>query len=487
MKQTHIIKIYIACFLFLFILTSCTPHQLYRTEGVQTCTGNECSNALIEQHNHLDSPYDLAFIEFTERGNLFNRDYLNTVLEHIKQEEQNKDVLVLVYAHGWKHDANNQTDGEVERFRKLLKILSSTQVTSEKRKVIGVYVGWRGLSNRIEPLRTLSYWGRKNVAHQVGHGGVSEVLLRLQRILKQDKPANKNIYIVSGHSFGAAVMSTAMKDIIIDKIVNAKHVSAEQCNTIKKFQAHCRNGCVKTEPFADGVMLVNPAIEANEFVQIKALVSEQQCYAKQQSKLMYVLSSEADMATRLAFKPGQMLGVSIRNHEIMLERQIASVDLGKKKSIAIHEYDLDTTTIGNYAPFRTGLSGISKDKQSNHYSTNFKKCYADGECISLSEKEDRTNSFPVSPFEPFASIYTNSEFIQDHSDIFNEHVTAYMTAAVIENRFKQDSSSYHDGIARCFKQKNNKQEFAFNRCIKFFLKQYEPAFCKEYKRQDCRH
>lgn len=480
--------------LLLALLSACTPNKIYRTETLQACAADNCSDALIEQHNTKDEQYDLAFIEFTERGNLFSRDKFDDVLKHIKEQEDQRvnkhGVLLLVYAHGWRNNASNAKKGDVERFRKLLKIINNTQPTTEKRKVIGVYLGWRGLSSKLEPMKTLSYWSRKSVARQVGHGGVSEVLLQLDRILKHKKPVNRNIYIVSGHSFGAAVISAAMKDIMLERLINTEHVPANQCKLPAKFVGECSKGCVKTKPFADSVVLINPALEANEFVQIKELTSQEQCYARQQTKLMRVLSSDSDFLVKVAFGVGQMLGVSTRYQETILNRKIRSVDLETKygqenKSILIDEYDLDTTSIGHYAPFRTGYSKL-KDKENTknpQYSTyiepEFKKCYGEGECIDDKEK-DKENSLPVSPFEPFSVFYTNSKFIKNHTDIFNEQVSAHMTAAVIENRFKRDPASYHSGIDACFEHGAKEREFKFNKCMTYFITKYQPAFRKEY-------
>ena len=51
------------------------------------------------------------------------------------------------------------------------------------RKVLGVYIGWRGNSSDLPILKHLTFWGRKRTADKVGLRGVTEALLRLAKIV----------------------------------------------------------------------------------------------------------------------------------------------------------------------------------------------------------------------------------------------------------------------------------------------------------------
>lgn len=113
-------------------------------------------------------------MEFTERGNVFDRKRMKRVLDHVgKQarydpETPEQGVMTVVFVHGWKHNAHAD-DENVKNFRKLLESASGK---SGPRRVIGVYIGWRGLSIDWGFLANVSYWDKKAMAQQVAKGGV---------------------------------------------------------------------------------------------------------------------------------------------------------------------------------------------------------------------------------------------------------------------------------------------------------------------------
>ena len=183
--------------LLALIATACTQNVPYRTVEAVRCEKDDCDpRTYLEQHQD----YDLAFVEFSERGNVFSRERMNQVLDFVGEraqydpEQPDQGVLTVVFVHGWKHNASAE-DENVASFRKLLsKIASSPRALTPPgakmtppRRVIGVYVGWRGLSiDWGEPLTNISYWERKQTAEQVAKGGVTELLLRLEREVIDD-------------------------------------------------------------------------------------------------------------------------------------------------------------------------------------------------------------------------------------------------------------------------------------------------------------
>lgn len=467
---------------FLLFNSCSVPNKMHRFSEKKICVEDSCENSTIEIHQKDN--YDLAFVEFSERGNIFSRKKLDDVINHIEKEEKNKDgIMLLIYAHGWRHNASNVESGNVRKFRKLLKIVSKNKIS--KRKTIGVYIGWRGLTSNTEPFKTLTYWGRKNVARQVGNGGVSELLLRLNKIT--NKRNNKNIFVISGHSFGAAVILASIKGILLDRVINIKESNPEFCDTKNNFKEVCSGKCYKTEGFGDGIILLNPAVEANELLQIKELVTKERCYSREQPKLLHILSSSSDKANKYAFQIGQLLGVSLRNSEIKLPRKIFIGDTDSKKNIELNEFNLDTKTVGNYSPFITGKS-VSREVLSNDkmkkckdrkgsFNENYIPCFGEGKCVS-----DKIKNFPSSPYEPVSIVYTNSPFINSHTDVFNENVVAYMASAIIENQYKRSKILPESLVLskNCFGKRGNPLKFNFNKCNNFFRDLYVEDFCREF-------
>ena len=106
------------------ILIGCTPNEAYRTALPASCATANCGDApdtFIEKHDG----YDLAFVEFTERGNVFDRERMNQVLDYVAEQarydpsDPDRGVFTVVFVHGWKHNARAD-DGNVESFRGLL-------------------------------------------------------------------------------------------------------------------------------------------------------------------------------------------------------------------------------------------------------------------------------------------------------------------------------------------------------------------------------
>lgn len=448
-------------------LYSCTPNKMYRTDFMSTCEYNQCSNYSLEIHDNSDEKYDLAFVEFSDRGNVFDRNSLNKVLTHIKKSSEaeykrDNGIMLLVYVHGWKHNATNST-GDVNKFRKALRIISKANRENgiSGRKVIGLYVGWRGLSLNIPFVNNLTYWERKNVAHHVGTGGVTELLVRLNKIVYQKEKYN-NVFVISGHSLGGALVLSSVKDILISNIVNT-NIDTDTIN-VGKYKSRC-DAYYKGEAFSDGIFLLNPAVEANELFQMKELVSEERCYSRNQPKLLHILSSNVDFANNYFFKLGQFFGVSMTHKETKLKRKIYKGDptldgKDEKKNVIYSERNLDIMTVGNFPPFRTGLD--LKNQKIN-------LCKGNASCVSENHKE---KNFPVSPFEPISIIYTDKDFIKNHGDISNHHMLAYMTTAVIDNQFKKNKS-ISNRMKLCFERKKGSPKFLFSKCLNIFEKLYE--------------
>jgi hypothetical protein len=128
------------------------------------------------------------------------------VLDYLQRQAAHQDLLMVVFVHGWHHSAKGQEPGatsshEDERddnaktFQTVLQGLSQAEHKQARvlkrtpREVAGIYVGWRGDSITAEPLNNLT-WDRKNTAAQVGHGGVTELLSRIELIKRtQDSKA----------------------------------------------------------------------------------------------------------------------------------------------------------------------------------------------------------------------------------------------------------------------------------------------------------
>jgi len=117
-------------------LAACAKNAQLRNDLVEgNCIwdGVDCSESVIE----IYPAYDLTFIEFTERGNLYDRERSQQVLNFINNEANKENgAAVFVFVHGWRHDAA-ASDSNVQQFREFLSRAAENEIVG-KRKVIGV-------------------------------------------------------------------------------------------------------------------------------------------------------------------------------------------------------------------------------------------------------------------------------------------------------------------------------------------------------------
>ena len=404
--------------LLLCYLSACVKNEQLRTERVETnCLwgGTDCTNAILERY----AQYDLGVIEFTERGNLYNRDDSNYVLRHINQlANTERGVAVFVFVHGWRHDADFNDDN-VEQFRDFLSRASENEIVG-KRKVVGVYLGWRGDFTRIPVAQQLSYWARKDVAEEVGDGGVTEVLSKLQQLVVQqfdddgsaDESLYKNTFVVIGHSLGGAIVLSALHDIMLKELVNADLTIGEGPNP-----------CKKIKRFADAVMLLNPAIEANRVIQLKE-VAARCLFGKDQPKLMHVLSSVGDTATRIFFPIGQYADFTRTLSPKKLQRKING------KEVILNESSLNVSTLGDLKQIRTAF--LSFDEESKSWS--LAQCRDDLSACGVKTPKAQANHIPTHENDPLVFIKTDKNFIEDHNDVFGCYVQSYITTVIFETQ-----------------------------------------------------
>lgn len=290
-----------AALVTLLALQGCIGHQIYRDFDCveKPITASPC----FESAEDTRAGYALAFIEFDDQGHLWNRDQMHKVDYQIKQQARDSDVLMVVFIHGWKHSAKAEPeDTNIQSFRRSLEKVSADEsriaraLNTEPRKVIGIYLGWRGGSVRTPLIKEATFWDRKNTAHKVGQGGVGEVLARLNQIRSEKLKSaieagetGRTRLVVIGHSFGGAVVYSAVSTILEQGFLASP------------------DSDVPTIGFGDLVVLLNPAFEAIRYSALSDMSTERESYATDQIPLLAVLTSSADNATGIAFPIGRGL------------------------------------------------------------------------------------------------------------------------------------------------------------------------------------
>ena len=326
-----------------------TPMIQYRTDYhpcVSATPSRDCADRAIQEYRPANGSapgFSLGFIEFDDQGQLFDRGQMYAVLDYIARQAAEDDFLAVVYVHGWKHNAH-EGDNNIDHFRDALLRLSATEAALSQaqhksaRRVLGVYLGWRGESVSLPVLDNLTFWDRKNTAHKVGHGEVTETLNRLDQ-LRQTRDAlsgtgqSRSRLIVVGHSFGGAVVFSALEQVLEERFVRTSGAAGTDADIVG---------------FGNLVVLVNPAFEALLYSPLSDMSTERASYFESQLPVLAIMTSEADDATGIAFPIGRWFSTRFEKERTQLRRNPIS-----QQTERISQRDTNVAAVGHFVPYRT--------------------------------------------------------------------------------------------------------------------------------------
>lgn len=421
------------------VITGCASNVNYRNnlEECKYIKEGDCSHAAIQHYyDGTDQEYHLGFVEFDDQGQLRNRHQLGKVLEHFYSVAATHDILLISFVHGWHHNASPDDDN-VKDFRKLLNRLARAEAVNSRldghpaRKVLGMYVGWRGDSITIPWVNNLTFWERKNTAHNVGNGGVAEIFLKLEEIVNirsgmADESTDKHNsrLVVLGHSFGGAIVSTALHQILTDRFIDSRAGKISQSDA---------NG------FGDLVVLLNPAFEAMRFTSMYD-ISQQNCrqYLPGQLPKLAILTSEADWATKYVFPAGRFFSTLFETHDT-LNRHYCNEN--GEQEMLLDEGDADRNTVGHFEPFRThrllpalqlAKRSVDFDYQSLQQSWTKQKPTTN----LMFESAELQHLGRTRPLNPYLNIYVDKTLIGDHNDIWGDEVISFIRDLIMISTIK---------------------------------------------------
>ena len=350
----------LACLLALCgLLAGCAPAEPFRRD-LYTDNAPACPPALVEKDVRCaratpevdPGSYELHFVEFDDQGWLYpephgalaraggapwnQADHLIRRLSALL--DQGDYLNLIVYVHGWKHNADVRDDN-LRRFRSVLKATAALEAlqrpadaTRAARKVVGVYIGWRGKSwNLPDWMLSLSFWSRKSAAQHVALGAVQDLFARLRAIQsryntsngsgsciatqdKRDTTGRCRIRsLIVGHSFGAAIVYAAVAPQLVESL-SVAYDRIEPGNPAAK-------AVDGVEPVADMVVLLNPAFEASRFEPLRRAADRYRPNTRR-PPLMVIVTAENDWATGYTFPLGRFLNS-------LVERPVTTEEQGK--------------------------------------------------------------------------------------------------------------------------------------------------------------
>lgn len=282
------------------------PHAAERSviPGMCTIETNSFTNSA-----GLSNSFKIGSVEFDDQGWFWSHRQWESVRRAITNEifaDTNQGVTVVVFVHGWQNNAASDTSN-VKTFRKVL-----TNLTAEiapRRKVFGVYVGWRGKSISPFGLKEFSFYHRKDVAERIGHQGATmQVFTELQLIQDMvNSPLETNTnnsskqvsdrrmaLIVIGHSFGAQLAYAAIEQVLTERLLMSTFYKEKG-----KDQQPVRS-------FGDLVILLSPAFEASLFNNLISLAtSSELTYSPKQRPILAIFTSKGDSPNSFWFPFGR--------------------------------------------------------------------------------------------------------------------------------------------------------------------------------------
>ena len=241
--------------------------------------------------------YSLSVIEFDDQGWYQDMDQREALMNFL-DETANDDLLIVVFIHGWKHNAAS-ADSNLRSFRALLRDARASEAQRAiSRRVLGVYLSWRGRSLYGNWLWTnASFWTRKGAAFRVAVGSVREILARLRAEQRQrnrqsiDHPDGRRGHgtrlVLAGHSFGALILFSAVAENLIESIA----------------RSHER----VVRPYGDLIILINPAFEATRYQPLLTALLARPGFPPDQRPCFLAVTATNDWATGWAFPIGRWL------------------------------------------------------------------------------------------------------------------------------------------------------------------------------------
>lgn len=327
-------------------------------ENVSECPENAAFYHLVNKEGPKRNDIPIGIVEFDDQGVLQDRESKEVIMDRIRTLTDEHGAFVVVFAHGWLNNAAPD-NGNLAEFQRLLKRIAADDMnlcegrTCAKRKVVGVYLAWRGMSATLEPFKSLSFWNRKTRAERVGQDGATEILTDLAQTQRGGKPdadmravlaqtqgvgkrpavscnpelapnpdkvlcnRKKSRLIVIGHSFGGALVYSATQQLLMQGVASELGDRSVDRNV------------------ADMVILVNPAFEAARLTSLHDRAARMK-FPLTQSPILAIFTSETDDATKLAFPLGRRISSLFTSYNPRQPDQS----------------ELDRTAVGHYAGYR---------------------------------------------------------------------------------------------------------------------------------------
>jgi hypothetical protein len=416
------------------VLSGCASPGPYRTDAP--------GHPIVE---HFDAEgYDVGYVEFDEQGWFWMPDNGKDDIGHREQvlkvqdmiagaaqldpsRKTAKAIILVAFVHGWQNNADPDRQNNTQEFKGMLANLAKEERARDPlapRRIVGVYIGWPGLSADVQPFQDMSFYSRKNAGDRVGYyGGVTEVLSRLESLndsINESLPKGDipSFYVVVGHSFGAQVVYDSLMQVVTQRVAErkvTKYLEAPSPAMRAALAPNLKQGRESPpageplQPFGDLVVLINPAFEGERYFNLKTF-TEEFVYPTDQRPVLAIFCSETDVDTRVYFPIGRYVSTFFDRYR---DDSLGSLQ---------HESNLHTipwtdefvthqlVTLDEYV--KSGGTPPPTDAPWNE--TTRREPWNSGAAILY------PTTGPGSPWTPFYVVKVDKVLIDGHTDIWRE-------------------------------------------------------------------
>jgi len=449
--------------------------------------------------------YNLYSVEFDDQGWLANtingqipeQTQLTLLMDSLnRMTGQGPDgghpLHIVIFVHGWHHSAAPD-DRNVISFRRLLEHAAVAEkalcierrghfpeyahgtdghgsavcddaeqvpVWLKKRRVVGIYLGWRGDSIVGSYIENLSIWDRKLAAETVALGSVQEFFSRIHSFYQDhDCHTEQSRYrltgelancvdvrlLTAGHSFGGLITYRALAPRLMMGIAetDTDHGTATGAAATTAHAGGTHRSSAYAVGFGDLTVLINPAFEATRFEPLaQAAVARRYVVADQSSKqraqlpLLIVATSRTDGATGTAFPLFRRFSTSFERAS-GAERSTNIRTIGWETRYKTHEIKVEpsvnacnTTGDMNFTLRLAAEAQWSENQRSAQYASFNDRTLALCDSLVLSS-EHRTwsvgNGDRRPPaYMPLWIVQADKTVIDGHNDFLNDHFVDFI-------------------------------------------------------------
>jgi len=387
----------------------------------------------------VPAPYDLRFVELDDDGFFAEPRQVRALLLDLQQRMDETDTTVLLYVHGWNHNAAEGNEN-LACFKELATgaaLMQSTFVGAQgrPRAVFAVYVGWPGVVYDNRALnKALSFFGRQATADRIGERGdllsLFGAIARLRDAHQKNGAGAK--FVIVAHSLGARLTYKALRPVMQSSLDRADTRSGQ---------------------LADVAVLVNPALSADEHQSLARLLAGS-ATPRAQAPRFVVATSESDEVLGGIYPLSQRVASFLRS-DFSLGATGRTQPVGLFDAYVTHTLAIDPP--GRYRnPEGAGgcptldhreleiVKGAARVKDPRElYAYDRVAHYGADGALAYSTQLKAVAGMPASPI---MVVKVSGEVIPNHNDIFTSPFVDFVSRVINAGLFPQLSRPAPAGV-----------------------------------------